>query len=230
MPVYIPERTIDSMLAIELTRFDPHSLIWSPQNTTKFAPDHFSLRRHFGVTVFECKSVTSDSPWMSTVDEIQLAHYLSVGLPVQYIFLAEPRCPCRPHIRNCMECGGGECRECPRDARLKSELSPLYRAVGDQLRLQPWFGHWAWVISADDLKVELGALGKRRDRPLPADDAYFSGLKGAERFCHVFSGKAPSTSRAVPPGRKFDEILGQFGVRELGEGSTEPVFWVTPLQ
>jgi hypothetical protein len=167
---YIPERTIDSMLAIEVVRHDPYALIWSPTNTAG-AIDHGVVGRGgVGagglVTVFECKAVDYDgSRWRVPIDLPQLRGYLMQPAPVMYVLLGQPEEPAYPSYQSCEQCVTSSlCLACCRDPRSRADLESHVLGADVRLRLQPWFCHWAWVIGARGL---MQVLRDQDPRPLP---------------------------------------------------------------
>jgi hypothetical protein len=180
----IPERTVDSMFAIEVVEFVPHALVWSPTNT-KGQVDH--VVRGLGVSAlsFECKGTVSDpkqdpaKPWMSPIDYQQLAAYVGTpGLPVLYVIPAKPTKPDSPWIRRCAldpdPDHGGMCRACHNPSakfchnpsaksRRWAGESPTVKGAPIHYRFQPWFAHWCWVIPAGVLDRHLARKGGPRD-------------------------------------------------------------------
>lgn len=194
----VPERTIDSLFAIEWIRSNPYGLIWSPTNSDS-APDHILYAPGLRGYVIECKaSLSSESNrdgWYVSIDDAQLETYCSMAEDVMYLFLFEPADPSAPWVTNCTHCGG-DCAACPRDSRRLSHLEPIVKTSPIVLRLQPWFAHWAFLLAARDVRTAL-RLGPARLRPigLPAS---------AIRLCHFLS-ELTSGDRQAP-------LLAEYGL------------------
>ncbi len=105
-PRLIPERTVDSMFAIEVVQFVPRALVWSPTNT-KGQVDQVVYGLGVHALSFECKGTVTDAnqdpakPWKSPIDYPQLTVYVDTGLPVLYVVPAKPTKPDFPWIRTC---------------------------------------------------------------------------------------------------------------------------------
>ncbi|MFD3427257.1 hypothetical protein [Nocardia fluminea] len=197
----IPERTIDSMLAAEIVRHDPYSLIWSPSQRVPNAVDHMVQGQTGRFAAFECKAVISNStrdpeaPWSAPIDVHQLTRYLRLPVPVVYLFLAKPAIPRAPFRRPCNlgRCTGGHCLACCRDARAWGALVPHIQGASAMLRLQPWFCHWAWVIPASDLHAMLttgasgGALRPEEIISTEDDSIFIADRSKATRLCHFLA-------------------------------------------
>lgn len=204
----IPERTIDSMLAAEIVRHDPYSLIWSPSQRVPNAVDHMIQGQAGRFAAFECKAVISNSsrdpeaPWTAPVDVHQLTRYLRLPVPVVYLFLAKPAVPTQPFRRACDlgQCTGYHCLACCRDARAWGALVPHIRGASAMLRLQPWFCHWAWVIPAADLYAVLvsrapsGVLGPEEIIPTEDGTIFTGDRTKATRLCHFLADVARGTA------------------------------------
>lgn len=197
----IPERTIDSMVAIEVTRLEPSAIIFSPTNT-KGAVDHL-VQRRYAETVLECKGV--DDQDRIPIDLKQLWEYVYGRGPRETIYLLPSRPPNpRPWQRKCSQpcCDGIGCRFCPRDARSWTGLDPWVRAMPEDDQVQPWFAHWSWCVPSRSLADRFGLDPRVRTSGnsfLPWDDADLGALDGAARLCHWFgtSTDGPRLSRAL---------------------------------
>ncbi len=231
----IPERTIDSLLAAELVRHDPYALIWSPSQFDD-AADHvlYGERARFGV--FECKAVSSNgsldpvAPWKIEIKRTQLSDYADLPYPVIYLFLARPVAPHSPEYRPCSigSCADGTCQACCRDTRTLGSLAPHVQSSPLPLRLQPWFCHWAWVITAKDLLAQLdrAATAPWKSKTIHLDDSFLRSLSGATRLCHAFREIAKNERWTVTT-----EFLGGMmrdvhwpRVSEDDPGSTPPIY------
>lgn len=227
MPVLIPERTIDSLFAFEFLTVAPTATIWSPHNNRGLGTvDHevHTSRRYFE---FECKTIYRDhvgARWEIKVPLTQLQRYLAAGKQnLVYLLPARPADETRPWDRGCRTDpdAGGNCRACastsrhdgPVHFRRHAFLEPRIRLADPEVRLQPWFNHWAWCISARDLNRYIGAQSLRKDGDsllIPADDAYLAGIAGTERLCHLFETVEDDYVRGFPfdgfqPRERFDD-------------------------
>ena len=231
---YIPERTVDSMLAAELVRNDPYALIWSPSQNDKFAVDH--LVRTDGTTVvFECKAVLTDAPdredgggggWSASIGVVQLEKYSKAPFEVLYVLAEGPATLSQPY--NTHNCGLGpcddshrRCRCCPRDTRSWSAMNSRFWKTDLRLRWQPWFPHWTWVMSATVLwkwvKDVEGVSDAVRDKDkdfsvlVPVDRDQFRGRRtegAVTRLCHLLAElRTPGTGLSAP-----GPLLAQFVV------------------
>lgn len=197
----IPERTVDSLLAAEVVRHDPYSLIWSPTNTTD-SWDHavqFSMR---GSAIFECKAVQAENRysktrWSAPIRLLQLYKYVfNCDFTVHYLVLGKPREPLKPAQRNrCRECSFAWCKACCRDSRSWAALeSPLGRAWFG-IRLQPWFCHWARVIPAKELATlldldEANPPNAGEEARLSLEDSRLESKGYVTRLCHFLDDAA----------------------------------------
>jgi hypothetical protein len=215
----VPERTIDSLLAAEWTRKYPHSLIWSPTNYQN-SPDHILPAQNLSGFVLECKAVVgrgATGEWSAPVRRPQLDSYCRLTADVLYLFVTRPDDEQAPWTRTCRECGG-TCRRCPRDARSISELEPLVATAPIELRFQPWFSHWAVVVTAQNLR---NLLGKRNNLALDKD---LASAAEVTRLCHFFS--------MIDSGIQSPQLLSDFGLdnfraqwsQNIDQGATPPVF------
>jgi hypothetical protein len=210
-PRLIPERTVDSMFAIEVVQFLPHALVWSPTNT-KNQVDHFVDADGVRALSFECKGTVSDlnqdptKPWKSLIDDSQLGVYVDRQLPVLYVIPAKPTNPAFPWIRTCNDsvcrdmciaCRNPsfDCRNpslaCPNPSstsRRWAGESPMVKGAPIHYRFLPWFAHWCWVIPASDLKDHLHPKnGSRLSLTMPTADCQLAAITGAKRLCHFFA-------------------------------------------
>lgn len=231
---YIPERTVDSMLAAELVRNDPYALIWSPSQNDRFAVDHLVTTAGTAV-VFECKAVLTSAPhsvdggggpWWASISAVQLEEYTRVPFPVLYVLAERPTQLSHPfHTDQCglWPCDAGRlCRCCPRDARSWSAMNSRFWDTALRLRWQPWFPHWAWVMSAKVLwewvknlpgvahAVSTGDKTVSVSVPVGRDDFLLLRSHGAvTRLCHLLTElRAPGT--AFPAS---EPLLDQFVIR-----------------
>lgn len=213
----IPERTVDSMFAIEIAQFVPHALVWSPTNT-KGEVDHVVQGLDALALSFECKGTVTDvtqnpaKPWKSPIDHKQLDAYVGTpGLPVLYVIPAKPTHPDVPWVRTCACNTGpqGVCLACPnpkpdpdRTSRRWAGKSPTVKGAQIHCRFQPWFAHWCWVIPAGVLKRNLARKGG--PPVMPTADHQLAAIRGADRLCHfltdVRDGKRDLTDIALDPG------------------------------
>jgi hypothetical protein len=146
--------------------------------------------------IFECKAVdeTAAGTWRNPVPLVQLDAYCALPWPVLYVLLGQPRTPNLPWIRSCKEYGcasSPHCLACPSAGpgtrKWAGSLAHVATATAPQ-RLQPWFCHWAWVVTARDLRSHLAAQGissaTQADHSLPAMDRDLRAIVGSERLCH----------------------------------------------
>lgn len=217
----VPERTVDSLLAIELLTALPTSIIWSPQavavkNSPGQAgtPDHY-LRTASRRYVFECKTLhapkrQSTTGWRVKVPFGQLDRYVRNGLGgILYLLPAKPAQVHSPWVRICNSHGvaGAACAACRNPAAQSGPVyerrwaglhSPVKQAPA-YAQFQPWFNHWAWCVTADDLHAYLLSMRSRSSLPavisIDASDASLQSIPGADRLCHFLSWAAP----AAPP-------------------------------
>lgn len=192
-PRLVPERTVDSLFAIEAIRHNPHALIWSPTQTRR-SYDHHVVAPGTPVWIIECKAVaerTRKGLWRTDIDRDQLKEYVDRGIPAIYILLARPRNADQPWERPCA-CAGGPCLSCCYDLRSLSWSFPLVAHETPIRRLQPWFGHWAWAITAVQLRRLMESEHRPRGiaRSIETTDEYFESRVaagfGAIRLCHFF--------------------------------------------
>ncbi len=234
----VPERTVDSLFAVETVRHHPHALIWSPTQY-RDSWDHEIAASAGEVWVIECKAVIDEASdgWYTEVDRTQLDAYLREGVPAVYVFLTQPHDDERPFNRPCSlgECRGGHCEACCYDVRFFSNNLHHVRTAHATQRLQPWFCHWAWTIDAVDLhRLMDDKLFSPRGRPrkLCVTDTYFTEVAskyGAERLCHFLSGTVMNTRfpdqhgrRRTVSGREIISMLREVPVA-AGPDSTSPL-------
>ena len=196
----MPERTVDSLVAIEVVRSDPNAIISSPTNTLH-SYDHL-VQQRFAVTILEAKGVNDDD--RVPVDLVQLWEYVYGHGPAETVYIPPSRPPAlrrrSPWVRHCNAgcCGQSGCRFCPRDPRSWAALDPWIQGLTPVDRIQPWFGHWAWCVPAASLAADLGVP---RSRPTGSkssykwDDTTLEAIPNARRFCHQF-GPAARQARA----------------------------------
>lgn len=189
----IPERTVDTMFAIEVAQLIPYAIIWSPSNT-RGQIDHVVSIPDTRAFIFECKGTITDAakdpykPWRSPIDRRQLCGYLGAGRPVLYVLPAKPARLALPWIRICNSDPDrqGRCRAChnssERGSRRWAGESPTVKNAPFHVRFQPWFAHWCWVIPAQDLDRYL--KGRQGDVDLPTEDHALARIPGADRLCH----------------------------------------------
>lgn len=202
----IPERTIDSLLAAELIRHDQYALIWSPSQFDD-AADHVLYGQHAQFAVFECKAVTSNrrldplATWRIQIERRQLSDYAELPYPVMYLFLARPTALERPEYRPCSigSCSDKACVACCRDGRSWGSLAPNVQTAPLTLRLQPWFCHWAWVVTASNLLEFLdSSRSSWSTATVNLEDHYLESIPGASRLCHAFPEIIRGGSWTVP--------------------------------
>lgn len=220
----IPERTVDSLLAAEVVRHDPFSLIWSPTQS-KGSVDHVVRYSSNKLAIFECKAVDSVSKgrrWTAPLDLVQLRRYLNREIPALYVFLVRPLVLRRPDECNCSigPCESvARCVACCTDTRAYSGLNRSVMSAPAEMRLQPWFCHWAWIIPARDLQDLLPSGARSQSTTtVKLDDRWFHEHRtyGYEmtRLCHflrdVVSGHHAGTAGRVPWATSGDvsEVLG----------------------
>lgn len=197
----LPERTVDSAIAIELVRFDPHALIWSPSQRAPVPFDHELLSARLASAFFEAKAVERGNPPTVPIDITQLRTYLQIGLdPLFYLLPVAPTRVSTPHstickIDGCCSSPGSgprpntQCVCCPRDARTWTWLEAHYQSCPTPIRTQPWFSHWCWAVSARDLSSHPSVAAALRANTasvvLDATDRRLGGIPGAMRLCHL---------------------------------------------
>ncbi|WP_141564834.1 hypothetical protein [Dietzia alimentaria] len=239
---YIPERTVDSLFAAEVVRYDPYALIWSPSQRDPNPVDHTVHGGGGNLAVFECKAVNAENPtaadggdyWFAEIDRLQLDNYVAQSYPVLYLLLAKPIDVLRPWNRSCDvgSCGKRLCRCCARDARSWGALNPRASVAAEKTRFQPWYAHWAWVLTAKTLDTLLDDPASTK---FEVRDNIMSSLsKGTQleitRLCHFLddpSSSAPSTG--MP--RFLVDTLDDFDFSDLffpdvvDEDTTGPTFY-----
>lgn len=231
MTRYIPERTIDSLLAIETVRHDPYSLIWSPSNT-RGAVDHGVLSTGGFLTVFESKAVDrvgAQNRWTVPIPVRQLHGYAALPWPVYYVVLGRPAILRNPSSRLCEACNGEWCRACCRDARSWAFLTEHVRAADVRIRLQPWFCHWAWVIDAQHLRALHTLLDGPATTwsfpPAGVDLAFYLSNFGGTRLCHFLSQPLRQRAIQVAPGDSPIGIIEEVGFAPNDdEDATPPLY------
>lgn len=186
----IPERTVDSILAYELIRALPTAVLWSPTNV-KDSFDHELQAGGSSAILFECKAVTEK--WRIPVGTQQLNTYVGRGLGhILYVFPARPIDDARPWIRSCSSDAdtSGACRACwaplGSDNRRWAGGAAHVAAAPIERKAQPWFNHWAWALTATDLKTHLGSSVKKTHY-LSAEDLELESLSGVDRLCHLLA-------------------------------------------
>ena len=210
----LPERTVDSMVAMDIVRMQPNAIITSPTNT-KGQVDHL-IRRGLSVTLLECKGVEGAAE--IPIDMKQLWEYTVGRGPAATIYVLPSRPPAaapafrRPCGLPC--CGPAGCRFCPRDARSWAGLEAwVDRLPALEDRLQPWFAHWAWCVPCTQLAAhfKLHAKPTKRQDTLQWDDAVLGGVPGAVRLCHMFGGPVCEAARrsAATPADVPDDLEDQ---------------------
>ncbi len=188
----IPERTVDSLLAFELLHAIPTAIIWSPTNTIG-SLDHALHQGGRAALLFECKGIGDRG--QVTVRGGQLSDYITRGLGhILYVFPALPPdetepwsvpCNCPPSRGRCLSCGPVR----GVDARRSSDRDPSVATAPLARRIQPWFDHWAWCISAARLSAHLGAPSGNVN--MSSDDASMQSMAGADRLCHLLTNPTP---------------------------------------
>lgn len=223
MARYIPERTVDSLVAIEIVRQDPFALVWSPSNS-RHSFDHAVQSTGAALTILETKAVDINGAgaWTAPVDVQQLNHYCRLPFPVYYVFLGQPDNEWSPSWRKCSECGGDWCKTCPRDARSWSSLEPHVQRSDPRFRLQPWFGHWAWTVSAVSLAAfHTACRGGRTSWTVRAGGAGsapdVTAAPGAARLCHFLD---DPTHRTLM-GLELGDVLGLLSAEQELNGNDE---------
>lgn len=213
----IPERTIDSMFVIEVVEFVSHALIWSPSNTAGQV-DHW-VNGLGGIAVpFEVKGVVTDAardpnrPWKCPIDYAQLNRYITYGLPVVYVLPGRPDPFAAPWIRNCTldPDSRGRCQACHNanqsSRRWAGSHRPAVQTAPLQMRAQPWFAHWCWIMSATALDAYLKTQGAPAG--INVADANMITVPGAERLCHFLTDIANGTRAPASFGVDVAEIAG----------------------
>ncbi|GAA1013358.1 hypothetical protein GCM10009551_099940 [Nocardiopsis tropica] len=233
----VPERTIDSLFAYEFLVAAPTALFWSPANTQKGIWDHDIL--HAGQRLLiECKgllppSSTKSTDWQVPIDLTQLQRY--VGQPLTrslvYILPAMPSDVARPWLRDCQADpdDAGHCLACSdalaqqwgravQSRRWAGKSSAVASATYER-RLQPWFSHWAWCVSALDLSQHL-SWTRGSSNSISAADRSLGSIQGATRLCHLlasvaldFDGRTGElASSRVPRAERgdYEPVLGRY--------------------
>jgi hypothetical protein len=102
--------------------------------------------------------------------------------------------------------GAGEPEEARAAAQWAGDAEHV-RGVPTQIRLQPWFCHWAWVVAASDLASFLNIPSLHSlsgEMLIDADDADMARLPGATRLSHSLRGmKKRRPSYSSPSARDF---------------------------
>ena len=217
MPVLIPERTIDSLFAYEFLTVAPTATIWSPHNNRGAGTVDHEIRTSHRYFEVECKTIYRDhpaAPWTVRVRLGQLLSYMAVGKrKLIYLLPAQPTHPNHPWFvecstdsdfdRLCRACGFPSVHDGNVHIRRMSHRDRRIRHADLEVRLQPWFNHWAWCITAADLTRHIQTTKPRitgGDVLLPADDARLEAIPGAQRLCHLFEEIKTDFVRGLPFG------------------------------
>ncbi len=234
----LPERTVDSMVAIEVVRYDPSTIVVSPANT-KWSFDH-RIRSKADITVVECKGVDDSGKIPIRLPQLhQYVHGIGPRGTV-YVLPSRPPGSTAPWDRRCADpiCEHGYCRCCPRDERSWSGLENKKLPLGPVERVQPWFSHWAWCIRAVDLASHLGvtpAAPSKTRTYLEWDDVRLGRMVPAPtRFCHRFGcrpqGAWSPTSKEPSP--DIGDDVGRLSLAldyDLELEETPPLVLLKPL-
>lgn len=205
MPTIIPERTIDSLFAFESLAALPLAEIYSPANNARRGtPDH-TITVPAGAFVFELKTLSIKSQqnpdWYINIPKPQLAAYATHAPKTIYVLPAEPINTSAPWIRKCSRdpihncqcaaCYVGSTDHPPLAERRWLGNHPSWKARTPEVRMQPWFSHWAWCISASKLEklVNNSSLSSIKNLThswqISAKDSFLESLPGTDRLCHV---------------------------------------------
>ena len=185
----LPEHTVDALFAVELQRAIPEVLLWSP---TQFAGsiDHL-ISPSFRWMAFEAKGITNER--RIRIDSAQLRTHAANRMRIDYVLPAFEQTMGNLGSNTCSVCCANNvsCPHCVRDDRSRAvirvpgaprHLPPAAApATLDQRTIahaQYHFGHWLWIISANDL------LNSAPASQISADDADLAAIHGAKRLCH----------------------------------------------
>lgn len=228
----LPERTVDSMVAIEVVRLQPYAIVWSPTNTAGQI-DHL-IQNGLLVTYLECKGVEARSSIPIRLQQLWRYAYTVGPRDTVYVLPSRPAGTGAPFNRP-DACCGPFCRFCPRDAR---SWAGLERSITNSLdleqRLQPWFAHWAWCVPCGDLCAHLGVLPGSCPSghvKLDWDDGILGSLPGAVRLCHFFGpsgGWSLAEGSARPAGD--GDVGALFELANLGDSEESPPLVVIHVQ
>jgi hypothetical protein len=118
----------------------------------------------------------------------------------------------------------------PLQARRWAGQTQPVRSADPALRLQPWFCHWAWCVSAPDLLHHIITSGVPRYgkkdpwAELSASDAVMGAIPNATRFCHLLSAIAQDVAAAPEigfPADQPDAVVPEDGLRLLDRSLVE---------
>lgn len=233
--MFIPERTVDSLFAVDVVRHDPYVLVWSPTQYRR-SPDHVLSNATGRVAIFECKGVqpVNDAVidrWTTKIDVGQLAVHAGQPHPVLYLLLAKPPKPDQPAGRYCHKpcCAIGGlargCKKCPRDPRSWALLERHVATASIPLLLQPWFAHWAWTIPAADLYAWVTAHTTGASMTFTLDDAQIdAAFPTAARLCHrlhELTTSGPAQTQWTWPPEEAADALSEF--RSTDDDDATPV-------
>lgn len=230
MRTIIPERTIDSLFAFEVITAWPSAQIYSPPNNAgPGTPDH-EVKVLSGSIVFELKTLSNGSyhrkkhdgtPWHVSIPKDQLSNYVRSGRKIFYVLPAQPRNVDKPWMRKCSTDPDPNhnnwCKACAAGIRSIDPVSIRRRRTGNAshwkgaatpVRLQPWFSHWAWVVSAKTLEdfviqsIKASKHGVWDDTDnwhIPAEDKVLELIPTVERLCHLLGAASSWTSNSNIP-------------------------------
>ena len=225
------------MVAIDVVRMQPNSIITSPTNTRGQVDHH--IRNNLALTILECKGV--DDRQRLPIRLNQLWDYAFGPGPNETIYVLPSRPPGstrawnRPCGRPC--CGGPFCRFCPRDKRSWAGLEAWNARLALVDQLQPWFAHWSWCVPCTDLAAALGVEASLRPvggtTSLQWDDANLEQLlPTATRLCHFFGIVDTVSPYSEAVRRVRDQQLEHAALddsRELGTEETELLIVLQPM-
>ena len=231
----IPERTVDSMVAIEISRLVPTAIISSPTNT-RGAADHL-IKHRFAVTVLECKGVDDGGNVPIRLGQLWEYAFGSGPRATVYLLPSRPDGRVSPWVRRCDRscCARVGCRYCPRDERSWTGLEEWVRRLDLVDRLQPWFSHWSWCVPCVDLAGYLGIKAHTKPHAratLSWDDNVLGALPRATRLCHYFGSlsKVGLPSLAITSAEDFQLDVDTLATLEdvVDDAGTPPLVILQP--
>jgi hypothetical protein len=255
MPLVIPERTIDTLFTFELISAAPTAIVISPNNNRgPRTPDH-EVRHASRKFVFECKTIytakSTPGSWVVRVPRPQLTDYLAHGQPtLVYVLPAEPSKVNQPWIRKCRTDPDhrGCCQACSNPSqghgavyfRRWAGRQPPISSASAEIRLQPWFNHWAWCVRADALDQYLSLnptlirnISGSPTAEVPANDLVLERIPGALRLCHFLLAVQQDHDvihGVVRPGAEDRGVSDDDAVDAVARMSTQSVAQLEPLE
>ena len=190
----------------------PDVLLWSPRQFAN-SIDHL-ISPGFRWMAFEAKGITDDR--RIKIGAIQLQTHAASRMKILYVLPAFEQTMGITGSNTCNVCCqlNAACSHCVRDPRSRAIVripSPPRHlpavaapATPDQqivVNAQYHFGHWLWIISANDL------LASRPGLQISAEDAGLGAIRGAKRLCHAIGGTSPGgVQRPISGSISWNEV------------------------